>query len=132
MAKKAQQGEAQPATAAVPLTNAIRAALADLGIHATKPKVKEWITRVYPTVSYKDSTFNSSLSSIRKKLKGDHDDVDGEPTVNDLLRVKEMADAIGGVDQVVSLLDKVDSFAKKVGGLGRLRQCLAGLKKLGK
>ncbi len=112
------------------LAEAIRSAICDLGVYASPPKVKEWITRYHPALHFKDSTFNSSLSSIRKKLRTDNDSPNGEPTVHDLLRVKEIADANGGLTELVALLEKVDTLANKVGGIGRLRQCITGLQKL--
>jgi hypothetical protein len=122
--------EARRASPAPPLAVILRSAVADLGVQATPAKVKDWINSHYPTLCFKDSTFNSSLSSIRKKFKADTDGLNGEPTVNDLLKVKEMADADGGIAGLVALLDKVDTLAKKVGGIARLRQCITGLQKL--
>jgi hypothetical protein len=112
------------------LAEVIRSAICDLGVYASPSKVKEWIAKYHPTLRFKESTFNSSLSSIRKKFKADSDSPNGEPTVNDLLRVKEIADTNGGIAELVALLEKLDTLASKVGGIGRLRQCITGLQKL--
>jgi hypothetical protein len=130
MFKKIAHPESQRGSSPPSLAEVIRSALCDLGVYTSPAKVKEWITRHHATLRFKESTFNSSLSSIRKKLKTDTNGINGEPTVNDLLKVKEMADANGGIGEIIALLDKVDNLAKRVGGIGRLRQCIAGLQKL--
>jgi hypothetical protein len=126
MAKKAQVAEPEKPES---LADAIRGALWSVGINAGKTEVAEWIKKKYPTLDYKDSTLNSSLSSIRKRLLGEEADA-AEPTISELLRVQEIARESGGVDELVALLDKVDAIARKAGGVERLRVCLTGLKKL--
>jgi hypothetical protein len=126
MAKKAQVPEPEEA---ISLAEAIRGALWSIGINATKPEVAEWIKKKYPSLEFKDSTLNSSLSSIRKRLVGEEADA-AEPNLKELLHVQEIAKEDGGVDAVIALLDKVDAIARKVGGQERLRVCLKGLQKL--
>ena len=102
MGRKAQQSEPAPVPQgpSVTLATAIREALADLGRSASKAQVEIWIKSHYPTMTYKEATLNSSLSNIRKKLRGeDLAAVPGEPTVADLLRIKATATERGGVDQ---------------------------------
>jgi hypothetical protein len=126
MAKKVQPPEPE---APISLAEAIRGALWSIGITATKSEVGDWIKKKYPSLEYKDSTLNSSLSSIRKRLLGEEADA-AEPTLKELLHVQEIAREDGGVDAVIALLDKVEAIARKVGGMDRLRVCLKGLKSL--
>jgi hypothetical protein len=132
MAKKAPPAEPAPAPeASSSLADAIRAALWYLGIHSSKSEVSEWIKGKYPSLDFKDSTLTSSLSSIRKRLRGEEAD-SPEPTLNDLLNVQKIASENGGVDEVIGLLVRVDGIAKRAGGLDHLRKCLEGLKTLSK
>jgi hypothetical protein len=132
MAKKAAaEPEPAPARETSSLAEALRNALFELGREADKTEVRDWVKRKHPTMEYKESTFNSSLSSIRKKLRSEAAAA-VDPTVPELKRVKSLAEEQGGVDNVIALLDKIDSLARRVGGLPRLRQCLHGLKDLAK
>src|SRR5271166_1913728 len=54
-------------------SNAIRGALQDLGLEAKKPEVAAWIKEHYPSLQYKESTLVTSLSSIKKHLRGESD-----------------------------------------------------------
>jgi hypothetical protein len=127
MAKKAQTANSTSA-ATTTLADAIRTAFQDLGEDAEKDAVARWIKQQHPSLKYKDTTFNSSFSSIRKKLRGDVPT--SALTVNELMKVKDMAKEEGGVDKLIALLDKVDAIGKKVGGVPRLRSALRGLKRL--
>jgi hypothetical protein len=139
MGKKSQTTESAPAAAAPAadtpsgtLADAIRAALDVVGDDASKKAVSNWIKEHHPNLTFKESTLNSSLSSIRKKLKGETGPSGQEPTINELLKVKQLAEEQGGVDHLLAQIEKVDTLARKLGGLPRLRRCLEGLKRLGK
>jgi hypothetical protein len=135
MAKKPSPPEPPAAPArnksSITLAAAIRQSLADLGVEASKPDVSGWIKAHHPSLEVKDGTLNSSLSSIRKKLRGDaRTGSRSEPTVHELMRVKDLAAERGGVDELLALVNQVGGLAEKFGGLHRLRECLEAMKKL--
>jgi len=82
----------------------------------------------------------SSLSAQRKKLRGDGGSRTAksgrcnaaEPTLGDLLKVKDLAIGRGGVEEISALVEKVDAIAGEVGGIDKLRASLDALKKLTK
>jgi hypothetical protein len=137
MAKKSAHA-AEPAPAATgetvnTLAEAIRVAYQKLGLDADKDSVVEHIKKNYPHIQYKESTLNSSLSSIRKKLKGE---TGSSPTagltVKELMAVKNLAEQEGGVDRLLADIEKVEGLARRYGGVGRLRSYLTSLKDLNK
>ena len=138
MAKKSYTPEPPPSPApmappspSLTLADAIRGALDDLGVDSSRSEVEGWIKAKYPSMQYKDATLNSSLSNIRKKLReGGNGPAGGQTTLNDLLKVKVLADEQGGVDGLLAQIEKMESLAAKAGGLSRLRQCLTALKKI--
>jgi hypothetical protein len=137
MAKKSKTSEPapspplHPAPLSISISDAIRAALDDLGVEANKNDVEGWIKAKHPSLKYKESTLNTTLSNIRKKLRGDGNGSSGpQPTLNDLLKVKKLAEEQGGVDDLIARIEKMETVAAQVGGVNRLRQCLAALKKI--
>ena len=92
-----------------------------------------WIKEHYPSLQYKESTLVTSLSSIRKQLRGDSNIPTGpQPTLQDLLRVQTITENGKGVHRraFLKMIEKVDTAATKVGGFDRLKQCLRTLKKI--
>src|SRR5262249_8712273 len=145
MAKKSAAAtavaEPEPATSpvetTVSLSQAIREALKADGIRAAVGDVEMWIKRRYPKLQFSRQTLSSTLSTQRKKmmeemgLLPDKGGLEGSgPTVDDLMRVKQMAAARGGVEELMSLVQRVEDVAKEVGGLDRLKKSLDTLKSL--
>src|SRR5262245_55612027 len=120
--KKRAAGPEAPAARAngkpVTLAGAVEAALSALGPEAETPAVRQWITSNYPTIDVSAPSFQSTLSVKRKKARGGAVNKErggqgarrkaatgaqrgagaaAEPTLSDLLRAKEAADAQGGV-----------------------------------
>jgi hypothetical protein len=122
------------------LAGAIRQSLAELGIKADKGQVGDWIRKNHPSLTFKEATLSSSLSNVKKELRGNGGKAPsgrgrrarsaGEPTLTDLFRVKDLAEERGGVEQVRGQIDQVLELAGKVGGLERLQRCLSALKTL--
>ena len=125
------------------LTAAIVEGLAELGHDVETAKVKGWIADRYPGLKTDVSSFQSTLSLKRKTLreggngrkpqsavsKAPHK---GELTVSQLLRVKETVVGQGGVDSVLKAVQSVQGLAQGVGGMDKLSEALAALKKLEK
>src|SRR5262245_58760430 len=101
MAKKSAAAEHEPAATAneppVSLSQAIREALKDAGVRAAVGDVEAWIKRKYPKLQFSRQTLSSTLSTQRKKMLEEmgllpvRGGVEGGPTVDDLMRVKQMA-----------------------------------------
>jgi hypothetical protein len=133
MAKKAQAPEPSPPAggSAGTLADAIREALADLGPEGSKASVASWIKTKYPAMQYKEATLNSSLSNIKKKMRGEDSAAGpGDPTLNDVIRVKAAAAERGGAEELLAFVDQAEALARKFGGLERVRRCLEALKKV--
>jgi hypothetical protein len=142
MAKKVAETEQE----APGLSEVIRKALAQLGTDASGPDVKEWIGRNYQGMTYNDSTFNSTLSTQRKKLReSDSSSTPAPapspalsksqrataahlptviPTGEDLVKVKKIADQQGGIDELLKQVQTVHDLAAEVGGADKLLRCL--------
>lgn len=125
------------------LSDVIRAALGALGNEATTAEVKNWISREYPGYLYNQDSLASSLSTLKKKLAGavlaerprqtvsrPSPLVPPAPTVDDLLRVKQVADENGGVEELLKAVQAVSDLANDVGGIETLLKCLVTLHKL--
>jgi hypothetical protein len=128
---------ATPEESAVSLSQAIREALKAEGVRAAVGDVEKWIKRKYPKLQFSRQTLSSTLSTQRRKtleemgLLPDKAGAEGaDPTVDDLKRVKQIAAARGGVEELMSLVQKVEDVAKEVGGLEKLKKSLNDLKTL--
>jgi hypothetical protein len=133
MTKKAirQEPTPTPPTPPITLAAAIRQALDERGIDADKSAVERWLEARYPTLEYKECTFNATLSSIRMKLRDARPVASAaDPSVHELLRAKEVAGSMGGVEALLGLIHQLESVAARVGGVARLRECLEALLKL--
>jgi hypothetical protein len=135
MGKKAAAPVPSPAPAPqmkpISLADALRGALSDLGIDASRADVEGWIKAKYPALEYKDTTLNSSLSNLRKKLRGEGSGVSGaDLTLHEIMKVNGIAADQGGVEALLGLIEKLETVAAKVGGIGRLRHSLEALKKI--
>jgi hypothetical protein len=128
-----------PEEPAVSLSRAIREALKAEGVRAPVGDVEMWIKRTYPNLQFSRQTLSSTLSTQRKKMqeemgllptKSGSAGERGGPTVDDLMRVKHMASSRGGVEELMSLVQKVEDVAKEVGGLEKLKKSLDTLKTL--
>jgi hypothetical protein len=137
------------------LSGAIVKALETMGADAETPAVKEWITQNYPGFDVGAASFQSTLSLKRKAAReGDAKAsrkkaaapagskpgqkpkpvavvTSAEPTLSDLLRVKEAADSQGGVDALLKAVQSVRVVADQVGGVDKLAASLEALQKLG-
>src|SRR5262245_4232612 len=96
--------------------------------------VADWLSAKYPQLTYKRVTMVSSLALLRQKQRrtawegwassGD------SPSVEELKRVKQMADERGGLVKVASLIEQVDEMVKAAGGYDKLKAAVASLLKL--
>jgi hypothetical protein len=141
-------------TAPTTLSGAIVKALETMGADAETPAVKAWITQNYPGFDVGAASFQSTLSLKRKAAReGDATTprkkaaapaskpgpkpkpvavvASAEPTLSDLLRVKEAADGQGGVDALLKAVQSVRVVADQVGGIDKLAASLEALQKLG-
>jgi hypothetical protein len=136
----------------VTLAGAVEAALSTLGAEAETPAVKQWIAANRPTIDVTAPSFQSTLSIKRKKARGGAAPARGrggrrkgaastagaaarftasaDPTLSDLLRAKEAAEAQGGVAGLLRAVETVKAAAEKVGGIDNLARSLAALRQL--
>jgi hypothetical protein len=142
-------------SAAPTLSGAIVKALETIGTDATTAAVREWIGVHYPGVDTAASSFQTTLSVKRKKLRGGAPakkktrktrkakaippvkatravagPASPEPTLTYLLKVKTVADEQGGVEGLLKAVRAVRAVADQVGGLEKLSRCLEALQKL--
>jgi hypothetical protein len=144
---------------AVTLAGAVESALSTLGAEAETPAVRQWVSANYPTVDVNAPSFQSTLSVKRKKARGGvssrgngrkkggrregatrtaatrttpvaRTSTAPEPTLSDLLRAKEAADAQGGVEGLLKAVETVRAAAERVGGLENLSRSLEALRQL--
>ncbi len=124
--------------------DAIARIRADLMRDGREPKPAE-IYEVYRTTKHssgdktKDmNAINSNLVTVRKrepgpagrKLQAGSPPAPSGPTVEDLLKVKELADQYEGINKMASMVSEVERLAAQVGGLDKLKACLDALNKL--
>jgi hypothetical protein len=146
---------AAPESDAMTLSGAIVKALETIGTEAATAAVKEWIGAQYPGVDTAASSFQTTLSLKRKKLRGGapaklktrkprkaktiapvkapkatSGPTSPEPTLTDLLKVKAVADEQGGVEGMLKAVQAVRAVANQVGGVEKLSGCLEALQKL--
>jgi hypothetical protein len=146
---------AAPESDAMTLSGAIVKALETIGTEAATAAVKEWIGAQYPGVDTAASSFQTTLSLKRKKLRGGASAkpktrktrvakpvaekkapkaasgaASSEPTLTDLLKIKGFADEQGGVEGLLKAVQAVRAVADQVGGLEKLSGCLEALQKL--
>ncbi len=85
------------------------------------------------------NTINTNLTGLRKEegtagtgRRGRHSakEDQSEPTLSDLLRVKEQAKEQGGVEAMAEQVAKVAEWAKEFGGVENLNRCLDALRQL--
>lgn len=130
------------------LSPAIRAGLTQLGADVDTAALKAWITTHYPGMDTTSPSFGSTLSTIRKKMGGaplrtrasapsgptlfssPTSSQTATPTLEDLLRVAQIAKDHGGIGELRQLVASVDDLAQRVGGLDRLRAALDGLDRM--
>src|SRR5829696_3637227 len=136
---------------AVTLAGAVETALSTLGAEAETAAIRQWVAANYPTVDINAPSFQSTLSAKRKKARGGsprrkggkptgaartgatgappaaRQSTTAEPTLSDLLRAKEAADAQGGVEGLLRAVETVRGAAEKVGGLEKLSRSLEAL-----
>jgi hypothetical protein len=142
-------------SAAPTLSGAIVKALETIGTDAATSAVKEWIGVQYPGVDLGASSFQTTLSLKRKKLRGGvpakpktrkprlakpvavvkapraaSGPASTEPTLTDLLKVKTVSDEQGGIEGLLKAVQAVRAVANQVGGLEKLSGCLEALQKL--
>src|SRR4051794_35479252 len=113
----------------VSLAQAIREALAELGLDATVSDVADWLSAKYPQVTFNRVTMVSSLAMHRQKQRrtawegwassGD------SPSVEEVKRVKQMADERGGLEKVASMIQQIDEMAMAAGGFDKLKAAVA-------
>ena len=152
MSKKVADSESQQE--APGLSEVIRKALAQLGLEASGGDVKGWISLHYPTFTYNDGTFNSTVSNQKKKLREAEPAKEAPtqvtkqppakrqpsvattltvavmPTGEDLLKVKRIADDNGGIEELLKQVQTVHDLASDVGGADKLLKCLEMLHEL--
>lgn len=127
-------------TSNLKLAEVARNALNALGVDAKIADVENYIKREHPGYSYNRLTLAATLSGQRKRLggagngssrrRGAPSTREAEPSSSELLTVKELADAEGGLDKIRQQIAKVDEMAAKVGGINRLKRSLDVLEKL--
>jgi hypothetical protein len=111
------------------IAEAIRQALTALGVDTPTVYVGAWIKERYTLTLPRG--FPSAVSSQRKKLRSEQAArSDEQPTVKELMRVKELAETFGGVTRMAARVAEVELVAAEVHGVDRLHQCLDALRRL--
>jgi len=105
---------------------AVRAAIAE---KLDGEEARDWIKAKYGVTV--DAKTWSVYKSKSKKKDNDEED-DGEPTLTDLLTVKELAEKRDSVEAIAAQMAALKEMADEVGGFDRLAKCLEALAKLTK
>jgi hypothetical protein len=135
------QGEAKEGPK---LADVVRQALGQLGVDASGSGVKQWIARNYPGYTYNESTFGTTFSTQRKKLREASGSAiiraarpalpgavpSSVPSGEDLLKVKRIADANGGIEELLKTVQMVHGLGAEVGGMDKLLRSLEMLHEL--
>ncbi len=122
------------------MAEAIRQSLAALGLDKETTHYLDWVIGRWPGLVASEASFNTALSQQRKKARGEggagaktttplgwrtSGPLPGSPpSVDDLMRVKKIADEQGGVFDLLGMVKTVQGLADEVGGIDRLRRCL--------
>jgi hypothetical protein len=143
MAKKSEVEE-------VNKSQAVREAVEKLGTEASNDEVRTEVLKQYPQLKEWADTpaFSTYAYAQRKRLtqgqqataqavtpakpgqKTTTPDV-GEPTISDLLRVKELAsEHKGGLKELDRLLNEVEKWTEAVGSFEKLKACVKALAQL--
>ena len=102
------------------------------GIDSGRSDVAEWIKETYPDFRYNQNTLASTLSAVRRKMRGGapapgRRGRSAEPTLQELRDVKAAVQEYGGVKAFRQQLGPVIALIDKVGSVTRLTACLAAL-----
>lgn len=142
MAKSKTSPPADPpvAVAKLSFTQALTETVRALGRDSKGDQIRKYLETHFPTVEYKTSTFNSTLSAVRKRLfpdngstgarRGRRSKSETDPAASDLIRVMNMATTKGGIAEFESQIKELLESARQVGGLDKLQACIDALKKL--
>lgn len=130
-----QQDSARPRTG---LADALRHALTNLGVEAETGEIRNHILHHFPDIDTSTPSFGSSLSGMRKKMRGGGNEGGGRgqrfassrpnvSTIEDLKTVKRIAAERGGVEELLRQVQDITDLASEVGGFDRLRKALEDL-----
>lgn len=124
-------------------TEMVRRAVNYLGQHCSATDVINYVKQTWE-VELKESTAQNYTSQVKRELRGDTGSAatgraakrrgpedSTEPSVTDLITVKDVADETdGGVESLVEQLTQLETIASRVGGFGKLRKTLDALTRL--
>src|SRR5262249_17135888 len=123
---KAAAGDAKQPT----LRSIVNDAVAIKKVPASKGPMKEYLKANHPDLKYSDSTLNTTLSNVRKSLgiaptgRGGRRGRAAKLTVEEVLLVKGAVRERGGMEAFKTQLSGLLGVIDKVGGVGRLKECL--------
>lgn len=105
-----------------------------LGNQASTAEVKAYILSRYPGITLNDNTLSTTLSQTRSKRNGNYGSrkrgQSSEPSLHDLLTVKQLAEKGEGVEALAEQVGHLVQLAEKVGGLDNLNRCMEALRQL--
>jgi hypothetical protein len=135
MARKSSNGGGKSSGAGTKdrtLSGVATEALNARGIDAGRSEVAAWIKETYPDFRYNENTLASTLSAVRRKMRGGapapgRRGRSAELSLQELRDVKALVQEYGGVKGFRQQMGPVIEAIGKVGSVGRLELCLAAL-----
>lgn len=116
-----------------------RKALIAMGVDVSSRDIREWVTRNHPGWQINKDKFKQAIYFQRRSMKDKFPDLPGfhmkqssspDPTCDDLLKAKCLADRYGGIDPLLKQVQAVSKIGAAVGGVERLQRCLETLQRL--
>lgn len=117
----------------ISLTDAVRECIKSLGGDVKATQLNDWLQCTYPELKYAPTSLQPTLMSVKRRLgliktnpKSEYKDV----PLGKVLRVKEIAAEVGGLDKFKIQVTRVFDACREVGGSDSLLSAIHALDSL--